>query len=351
MSGSCSSRQHQHQHGNLLDTVMAAEPLLASNIWNAQNLADSSDDERPAKRLKISSGATAIDTALEGGFDVGSVTCITSEPDHGASDFVHGLLVAHLLSAPNASATVIDSSLSFDLRRLFRAIEASSEDRNAAIKVLDRLKIMKVFDYVGLAEALSELRDTLEVRMASPATKAPKATIPDSQDEDDEVLESPSPIQDSPETDTHAPNLLIIDSISHVVAPLIKNNYAQGQALLSAIMRSLGHLTRAQSLCTVVLSTALTNKPNADEETLSVFRSCTIRPVLGNGLGYLLDVHIYLHRLSTKSAESHGGSTKQQSRSEKMVSVLEVVQDRFQGRFGRWAPFVCGEDGRLVDIS
>jgi RecA/RadA recombinase len=329
-----------------------AEPILASNIWSSLHNVPSENIERPAKRTKISSGATAIDNALDGGFDIGSVNCITSEPNHGANDFVHGLLVTHLLSAPNASATVIDSTHSFDLRRLYKTIEASSQNRQEALNILDRLKIMKIFDYVGLAEALSELRESMEERATppNPALKAPKATIPDSQeDEEEAALHSPSPVQDHPPEEIESPSLLIIDSISHVFAPLIKNNYAQGQALLASLMRSLNHLTRMQSLCTLVLSTALTNKPNADQETLSIFRSCTIRPVLGHGLGYLLDLHLYLHRLPRRSADPH---SSYHSKSTEMVSVLEVVQDRYAGRFGRWAPFVCSEeDGRLVNIS
>ncbi|CZT25792.1 uncharacterized protein RCC_11461 [Ramularia collo-cygni] len=328
-----------------------SEPLLAFNIWSTYHEANI-DQERPVKRLKISSGVSAIDTALDGGFDVGSVTCITSEPDHGANDLVHGILVAHLLNTPNASATVIDSSHSLDLRRLYKAIEASTKNREAAIQVLDRLKIMKVFDYVGLTEAMFELRESLEERAQSPAARAPKATIPDSQDDDEEVLDNPPPVEELPqEDDVEAPNLLIIDSISHVIAPLIKNNYTQGQALLSSLMRSLGHLTRTQNLCTVVLSTALTNKPSPGEETLSLFRSCTVRPLLGPGFGYLLDVHMYLHRLPRRSAETHGRDSAPHGRSSAdMVNVLEVVQDKFAGRFGRWAPFVCGENGRLENM-
>lgn len=332
----------------------AAEPLLASNIWQSLNDADSLDTERPAKRLKISSGATALDAALDGGFDVGSITCITSEPDHGVNDVVHGLLVSHLLSASNASATVIDSSHSFDLRRLFKAVEASSKDRDEAIKVLDRLKIMKVFDYVGVTEAMSELRELEEQRARPllPAMKVPKATIPDSQgDDEEEVLDSPSPSKALPEDEAQGTSLLIIDSVSHVVAPLIKNNYAQGQALLSSLMRSLGHLTRMQSLCTVVLSTALTSKPSPGEETLSLFRSCTIRPLLGSGLGYLLDVHMYLHRLPSRSTQPQAGNMGQHKTSASLVNVLEIVRDRFAGRVGRWAPFVYGEDGRLMNIA
>lgn len=337
-----------------------AEPLLASNIYLSQKNKES-EEHHPAKRRKISSGATSIDNTLDGGFDIGSITCITSEPDHGANDLVHGLLVAHLLSSLKATATVIDSSHSFDLRRLFRAIEASLRgDREAAIKVLDRLKIMKVFDYVGVSEALVELQEESEARAISsssdPTNKAvPKATIPDSQDdEDEEVLDSPSPEKKAPEDDdgdTEAPNLLIIDSISQLIAPLIKNNYTQGQALLSSLMRSLGHLTRSQDLCTVVLSTALSNRPSPGEGILSLFRSCTIRPLLGSGLGYLVDVHLYLHRLPRRFAGSHDAESGHQSKLGRMVSVLEVVQDRHGGRFGRWSPFEYGEDGRLMNMS
>lgn len=342
-----------------------AAPILASSIWLAhkETFAKESQTEPSRKRRKLATCVKTINDALDGGFDFGSISCITSEPGHGSKDIVQELLMSHLTGDPNAAATVIDGTLSFDVRGLFQQIEVLLKDKQEALKVLDRLKISKVFDFVGLTEAVDEVRDTLEAKPVPPdgeddASRPPKATIADSEDEEDEMLEGSDreckareAESEQKPADLRPPaRLLIIDNITHVTAPIIKSNYPQGQALLTALMRSLGHLTRTHDLCTVVLSTAMT-KSNTDEETLSIFKSCTIRPVLGLGLGYLVDLHMYLHQQPRRTAGALEEGAMGQRRPVEMASVLEIVQDKSAGRIGRWASFVKGEHGRLIDIA
>lgn len=329
--------------------MASAEPTLASQILLSAS-----------KRLTLKIGVKAIDNALDGGLEYGSVHCIIPELDQGARGMIQTLLTSHLLSSENSTATIIDSTLSFDVRQLFQVLEASLCDdtgnaKDQAMKALDRVKIMKVFDFEGLTEAMSEVRETLEypdqpAAEEIPTIKVPKSTIPDSEDEDeDEMLDTveeppPHPIVHPLSENAHARGMLIIDNISQVMAPLIKNNYTQGQASLASFMRSLSHLTRAYELCTVVISSA-GNKPATDLEALSMFGSCTIRPALGVGFGSLVDVLIYLHSVSVKKP-----ADSKQVRSAEVVSILEVVQDRDGERFGRWAPFICTSDDRLEAV-
>jgi hypothetical protein len=232
------------------------------------------------------------------------------------------------------------------------------KDKQTALKLLDRLKISKVFDFVGLTEAIDEVRDMLQAKSSSLGDEPPppRATIADSEDEEEEMLDGPdlgdeaSKPEARPDELRPPARLLIIDNISHVTSPLIKSNYPQGQALLTAMMRSLGHLTRTHDLCTVVFGTAMV-KSSADDETLSLFKSCTIRPVLGDGLGYLLDVHMYLHQQPSRTTIAATDGAQEPQRPAGMVSVLEVVQDRNAGRFGRWGAFAKGNCGRLVDVE
>jgi hypothetical protein len=347
--------------------AVPAAPILASSIWLSHqdntSLKPSNPSPPPRKRRRLATTIKSINDTLDGGFDFGSISCITSEPGHGPKDLVQELLISHLTSETNATATVVDSTLSFDVRGLFQALQTVSKDKGEALKVLDRLKISKVFDFVGLTEAIDEVRETLEskpVALEDEASKSPpRGTIADSEDEDeDEMLDGPDLEVEAPVTEPGPDSadlppparLLIIDNITHVTSPLIKNNYPRGQALLTSLMRSLAHLTRTHDLCTVVLSTALT-KSNADDETLSIFKSCAIRPVLGVGLGYLVDVHLYLHQQSSRAAVALDDDGRRNQRVAEKASVLEVVQDKIGGRFGRWGAFVKGGHGRLVDVA
>ena len=141
---------------------------------------------------------------------------------------------------------------------------------------------------------------------------------------------------------------LLINSISQVTAPLLKNNHAQGQALLSTFMRSLSHLTKAHDLCTVLLNGVISST-NIRDETPSIFASCTLRPALGKTFTYMLDTHMLVHRVLRTAADARAAykSTGGASRNSDLTSVIEVLHDRHDRRLGRWAPFNIGPNGTL----
>lgn len=158
-----------------------------------------------------------------------------------------------------------------------------------AARVLDRLKIMRVFDFVGVMEAIAEIRDGLEGRkkdkegtVSGEMVGAPEVPsqegaflitenqkkptelgqveeriIPDSQDEDDEMLlfeheiathTTPTAVQgpELAETEPPAPtrqaetvqqdeviqtSFILVDNLAQVLSPLLKKDYVQGTCL------------------------------------------------------------------------------------------------------------------------
>lgn len=192
-------------------------------------------------------------------------------------------------------AAVVDTTGNFDVLRLYTMIVAQLSRRpdiqtslrsslnqgpetpteDLAAKVLDRVKIMRVFDFVGVREAIGEIRDGIEkkkdVERASNneekkansvmdeaakneplIEKAPvkRTYVADSEDEEDDEemlfdsdvtdttaaqpVQNPEPIRiDSSET-TYAEiergpiKIVLIDNLAQVLNPLLKKDYIQG---------------------------------------------------------------------------------------------------------------------------
>lgn len=319
------------------------------------------------KRRKLEFGLGSIDSTLDGGLEYGRKCCISGEAGGSALTLSSSLLINHLLGT-DSSATVIDTTLSFDVGKLHRGLAFALERRGArdapqeAVTILDRLKIMKVFDFVGMTESVAELRNVLQseehaANVMQDERPAPRGTIGDSEDED-EMLDEASPPQppttSADRTTTGKSNigsgLLIIDNITHIAAPLLRNNHSQGQALLTSFMRSLSHLTRAHKLCTVLLNHASTYQ-QAKDEAPSIFSSCTLRPALGKSFAYMLDLHLLVHEVPKTNADARAAySNDHGSKQGKAVEVLEVLDDRYGGRAGRWAFFEVNEDGGLREV-
>jgi hypothetical protein len=290
-----------------------------------------------------------------------------------------------LLTSRRAEATVVDTTNSFDVRRLHKRLvagsirdsERSAKDdgvRDEAVRVLERARIMKAFDFVGLTECVAELRENFETpsnREASPrelTVPAPRGTVGDSEDEE-EMLDAPASPKETGncmDAEARSSHLLIIDNITYVTSPILKNNHVQGQALLTTFMRSLAHVTRRHDICTIIHNTTVTysninnntsnniNNPTTPEPTPSIFASCVLRPALGKSFPYLLDLHLLLHRLPISALDAkamyaaHGAIPIQEHR---LASVLEVMHDRYCDRVGHWSAFRIDAEGNIAAVS
>ena len=366
-------------------STMAVEPILASSLWNADEASESF--EPPAKRRRLATGCAQIDDSLSGGFDYGSISCISSEAESGGKELSYSLIATHLLLSSECEATIIDTTNSFDVRRLHKRLVCGLQQRRdvvdakaEVVQTLDRVRIMKAFDFVGMTECVAELRESLESReqknsqqepessSRQPKAPVPRGTVGDSEDEDDmldaiEPVSSEKPPQPSPKPtgseekppEDRPQHLLVIDNITYVASPIIKNSHVQGQALLATFMRSLAHLTRAHDICTLLHNAVMTYQPKSTTEpTPSIFSSCTLRPALGKSFAYLPDMHLLLHRVPLTAADAksvYAAHSAIPKSSEKLASVLEVIQDRHSDRVGHWSAFKADPDGNLAGVS
>lgn len=153
--------------------------------------------------------------------------------------------------------------------------QAPESAADKAKKMLDRVRMMRVFDLDGMLEGLAELKEDLEQRASAATLPLPlpdgqeesvpriKSTIADSQDEGEEMLDdmldggvSVGPAgdgvdtevdneellddrlpdittsdgaQDTGNVDSEQVHMLIVDNLTQIISPMMKNNYLQGK--------------------------------------------------------------------------------------------------------------------------
>lgn len=160
---------------------------------------------------------------------------------------LYTLILAQLRQSPDVVSSLYPPSTS----------EHTVED--AAAKVLDRVKIMRVFDFVGVKEAVGEVRDGLEGRRTvpnkveiiseplkqekRPPTPPKRTFVADSEDEDEEemlfdeafvtedipILEEPEADKSNNEEEPQSKvKFILIDNLAQVLNPLLKKDYVQG---------------------------------------------------------------------------------------------------------------------------
>ena len=332
--------------------MTATEPLLGSVLWDSWV---KQQEENPSKRLP--SGCNSVDVALVGGLGSGELNCISGEPNGGAFELAQAFLISHLKNSADTEAVVVDAGASFDVRRLHQALiqqyleHGTAEAATTARKCLIRLKIMKIFDFVGLTESIGELRSGLEGRSPNASRtgsemRPPRGTVPDSQDPDatlDDNVRTMESIVEHGHAKTAHPRkkttLLVIDNIARVAVPLLKSSPAQGQALLISFMRSLALLTKRHNLYTIILNNASADRRVKDEYP-SIFSSCELRPELDKAFQYTPDVSILVHRIPRSVADAKAVHGREHVRRHvETVVVAEVLQDRYSDRIARWAAY------------
>jgi hypothetical protein len=163
-------------------------------------------------------------------------------------------LVTHILSSNIAEAAIIDTNGTFDVVRLYQTIvlrlrESSivADVEAKADEALQRVRIIRAFDFFGVIQAINEIRESLEKhsRLSKPSPKSARRVarrilniVPDSEDEEDEVMidvtdgQSHSTVEIPLQQNTvEAPSqigLIVIDNLTSVVNPLLKTNHLNG---------------------------------------------------------------------------------------------------------------------------
>ncbi|KAF2676143.1 hypothetical protein K458DRAFT_322730 [Lentithecium fluviatile CBS 122367] len=419
---------------------MPAEPLLASSLLGDGELEALWDEvvggqkgmNRRDRVARLVTGVKKVDEALGGGFEKGRVVGVSSDTGGGSVDLCLTLLANSLLQDPNSTAAIIDTTGNVDIMRLYTFILSSLQSDTAllgilrtnhasadpsvedvAAKVLDRVKIMRVFDLVGVVEAVGEIRDGLEGKWGRETTEVgetkateqnqtegprPKKTvIADSEDEDEEEDEmlfetedaprvtpksDPIPEQDLlkapceayPENEDRI-SFTLIDNLAHVINPLLKKDYIQTHAFSSSFLLTLSNLTRIHRLHTLLLNPSTVPRPAPPNSAQtganqtappqqqkyqppppSIFASIKDVPALASVWSPFLDLHLLVEQMPRRQVDARvlyaDGGTLGRVRARQdveMVSVVEVLADRWDGRVGAWGQFLV-DDQRIKDM-
>lgn len=329
-----------------------AEPLLASSLIDGpslsailDNLDTYSTTSVPFHSLDVlRTGVKSLDDALGYTLQSGRVVAFSSENSGQRDDLAKALLVECLVRHAESSVAVIDTTGNFDVVGLYVQIlkrlekddgtglerggansERVKKREERAAKVLDRVNIMRVFDFVGVREAVGELRDGLEGRTVraeddgsrqgkqsedevvereeveadnSPSPPQKRTEVADSEDEDEQMLfdieattteqmaePTPAPAsapppppatsssQQEPLRQQPQPQpklkLILLSTLAHVLTPLLKKDPIATNALCITFLTTLSNLTRTHSLHTILLNPCSTPRPPSPSRRLA----------------------------------------------------------------------------------
>ncbi|KAI9752642.1 MAG: hypothetical protein M1835_001079, partial [Candelina submexicana] len=260
----------------------AAPPILASTLLSSL-INSSREQDNPRRRKTVGTGCKAIDEqALADGFDYGAVTAVSGEVGTGKTLLSMHVIASHLLQQETSQAAIIDTARHFNLNLLLHVVasrlknsgnaakQCSEEDSGyeaalgRAERLLDRVLFMNVFDFVGLVDAVNEIRGKLEgqgekggawegemkgVDEREDGSKGEEekqlsvgGEIADSEDEEgdqDDLVEPiarpataemvEEPAEESRNTtEVEDIGLIIIDNITNIFSPIMAQNQTKG---------------------------------------------------------------------------------------------------------------------------
>ena len=249
--------------------------------------------------------------------------------------------------------------------RLENSKEAMIEE---ATSMLDRVKVMRVFDFAGVVEAISEVNELIEAmtqktdRLPVAASEQRMDEIGDSEEEPDQDEEPQrEPQHETDHLQGNEPHsgpigMIIIDTITNVVSAMMVKSQVQGQALLASFMRSLHHLASRYHVCTILTNAAVGRNPSRNpgyqhgpREDVSVFPSTMGKPALGKTFTFLIDTSVFLSTVPKTSDDAFiafGGGERAPSYQKALI--FEILKDRCGTREGRWAAFEIAAEVKLV---
>ncbi|KAK8463894.1 hypothetical protein PHAVU_011G067900 [Phaseolus vulgaris] len=201
----CASQTLKQGINQLLSIIDARHPPLLNGL---QLLEDAQQNKHV-----LSTGCERIDALLGGGLREGQLTELVGSSSSGKTQAC--LLTASTVAKHKSSVIYLDTGNSFSPHRIARFVgQSSASDNQAAHKlkeVLDRIICYSVFDIYQMFDVLHQLKTNLR----------------------SEIVKSNQHVR-----------LLIVDSISSLVTPILGGSGPQGHALMISagfLLKKLGH--------------------------------------------------------------------------------------------------------------
>ncbi|KFO98486.1 DNA repair protein RAD51 4, partial [Calypte anna] len=196
----------------------------------------------------LPTGIPSLDQLLDSGLYTGEVTELMGAPGSGKTQVCLGIAATMSLSLKHR-VLFLDSTGGLTASRLYQMLQARVEDEEEQA-TLQRIQVVRVFDIYEMLSALQELRDCLS----------------------QQVLSSVGPLK-----------IVIIDSVSAVIYPLLGGKQSEGLAIMMQLARELKSLAREFSLTVVV-----TNQVTRDSST------GPLKPALGRSWSFVPSTRVLL---------------------------------------------------------
>ncbi|XP_027754408.1 DNA repair protein RAD51 homolog 4 [Empidonax traillii] len=228
--------------------VAVRRVLLAQFSAFPANGADLYEELKSSTAI-LPTGSPSLDQLLDSGLYTGEVTELMGAPGSGKTQVCLGIAATVSLGLKQ-HVVFLDSTGGFTASRLYQMLQAQTEDEEEQLEALQRIQVVRVFDVYELLSALHELRDRLS----------------------QQVVSSTGPLK-----------IVVIDSVSAVIYPLLGGRQSEGLAIMMQLSRELKTLAREFSLAVVV-----TNQVTRDSST------GPLKPALGRSWSFVPSTRVLL---------------------------------------------------------
>ncbi|XP_058904656.1 DNA repair protein RAD51 homolog 4 isoform X2 [Kogia breviceps] len=197
----------------------------------------------------LSTGIASLDKLLDAGLYTGEVTEIVGGPGSGKTQ-VCLCVAANVAHGLQQNVLYIDSNGGLTASRILQLLQARTPDEEEQAGALQRIQVVRAFDIFQMLDVLQDLRGAVSQQVSSSS-----GTL----------------------------KVVVVDSVTAVVAPLLGGQQREGLALMMQLARELKTLARDLSVALVV-----TNHMTRDRD------SGQLRPALGRSWSFVPSTRLLL---------------------------------------------------------
>ncbi|XP_077168302.1 DNA repair protein RAD51 homolog 4 [Paroedura picta] len=239
-------------------------------------------EELKSSTAILSTGSKSLDKLLDGGLYTGEVMELTGSPGSGKTQVcLH--IAASVSENLKRGVLYVDSTGGFTATRLLQLLEGRTEAEEGQVEALQRIQVARVFDAYKLLDVLHEFHRTMA----------------------QEVISVSAPV-----------NILVVDSASAVIYPLLGIRQPDGMALMMHVARELKTLAKELGLAVVV-----TNHVTRDAS------SGQIKPALGHSWSFVPSTRVLLENDKESCGKPSGRRVVSLTKSPRQPVGIQVDLD------------------------
>ncbi|KAI5454627.1 hypothetical protein NCC49_003520 [Naganishia albida] len=236
-----------------------------------------SEEEKARDLHWDGTGLEGLDEVLHG-FEGRGIVEMTGKTGVGKTLLSLHVVLRHLSLDPSVTCTWIDTRASFSPARAQQVLQALSVSDEEG--VLDRLNIVDCFDIDALRTILREIDTSLAFNAMADRSMAT--------DQSDDLME----INDEA-GNTGRVRIIVIDTLTNILAPILAGSVTQGQAEIHALMEGLQDMVRRYDLLVIIAQSPVSSLPTFP---LSAFSTTTVKPPLGASFTYFSDISLLIQK-------------------------------------------------------